>query len=128
MGDVTVHGVGRDTEDERHLVGGLAFRDPVEALALAVDATGVYWVDDEAVAFKPFDAAPRVLASLWIAICLYAGLFALVGLGFTWIALPAILWLLGHGALIGLTLWDPNWDEVAMAQLTNRYKDFYDAG
>lgn len=35
----------------------------VRALALAVDATGVYWVDDEAVAVKPFDAAPRVLAS-----------------------------------------------------------------
>jgi type IV secretory pathway TrbD component len=72
--------------------------------------------------------APRVWASLWIAVCLYAGLFALVGLGFKWVALPAIVWLLGHGVLIGLTLWDPNWDEVASAQLTNRYKDFYDAG
>jgi type IV secretory pathway TrbD component len=72
--------------------------------------------------------APRVYASLWIAACLYMGLFAMVGLGLKWVALPAIVWLLGQGLLIGLTLWDPNWDEVGMAQLTNRYKDFYDAG
>lgn len=72
--------------------------------------------------------APRAWAALWIAVCLYAGLLVMVGLGFKWIAIPAALWLVGQGVLIGLTLWDPKWDEVAGAQLTQRYQDFYDAG
>ena len=72
--------------------------------------------------------APRVWAALWVALCLYVGLFFMVGLGFKWVVLPALVWLLGHLVLIGLTLWDEKWDEVAGAQLTNRYKAFYDAG
>ena len=56
------------------------------------------------------------------------GLIAMVGMGLKWVVLPGLVWLLGQGVLIGLTLWDPTGDDVAMAQLTNRYKDFYDAG
>ena len=41
---------------------------------------------------------------------------------------PAVVWMLGHGILMGLTLFDPQWDEMAIAQLTRKYKAFYDAG
>ena len=41
---------------------------------------------------------------------------------------PAVVWMLGHGALMGLTLCDAQWDEMVLAQLTRRYKAFYDAG
>ena len=71
---------------------------------------------------------PRVWAALWLVCCLYGALFVMVGLGFAWLLLPALVWLLGHGVLIGLTLFDPQWDEMALAQLTRRYKAFYDAG
>ena len=52
----------------------------------------------------------------------------MVGLGFRWRLLPAVVWMLGHGVLMGLTLFDAHWDEMALAQLTRKYKGFYDAG
>ena len=41
---------------------------------------------------------------------------------------PAGVWMLGHGALMGLTLFDAQWDDMVLAQLSRRYKAFYDAG
>jgi type IV secretory pathway TrbD component len=72
--------------------------------------------------------APRTRAAFWACLCLYAGLIAMVGLEFKWILVPALVWMLGHGILIGLTLWDAHWDDIAIAQLTRRYKAYYDAG
>ena len=60
--------------------------------------------------------------------CLYAGLLVMVGFGFAWLLVPAGVWMLGHGALMGLTLWEAQWDDMVLAQLTRRYKSFYDAG
>ena len=71
---------------------------------------------------------PRVWATLWLVVCLYAALLVMVGLGFIWMAVPALVWMLGHGVLMGLSLWDINWDEMAIAQLTRRYRAYYDAG
>jgi type IV secretory pathway TrbD component len=71
---------------------------------------------------------PRVWATLWMVFCLYVGLLTMVGLGFTWLLLPAVVWMLGHGALMALTLYDVEWDAMAIAQLTRRYKAYYDAG
>ena len=34
----------------------------------------------------------------------------------------------GAWRLMGLTLCDAQWDEMVLAQLTRRYKAFYDAG
>ena len=56
------------------------------------------------------------------------GLLVMVGLGFPWLLVPAVVWMLGHGVLMGLTLFDAHWDEMALAQLTRRYRAAYDAG
>ena len=72
--------------------------------------------------------APRTWAALWTCACLYAGLLTMVGLGFTWLLVPALVWMVGHGALMALTLFDPHWDDMVVAQLTRRYKAYYDAG
>ena len=57
------------------------------------------------------------------------GLLVMVGLGFAVAARsPPVVWMLGHGVLMGLTLFDTQWDEMVLAQLTRRYKAFYDAG
>jgi type IV secretory pathway TrbD component len=71
---------------------------------------------------------PRTWAACWTCCCLYVGLLTMMGLGFTWLLIPALVWMLGHGALMGLTLFDPYWDDMALAQLTRRYKAYYDAG
>lgn len=71
---------------------------------------------------------PRLWATVWMVCCLYAGLVVMVGLGFLWMLVPALVWLAGHGLLIALTLFDVQWDEMVVAQLTRRYKPYYDAG
>lgn len=71
---------------------------------------------------------PRLWAAFWSAGCLFLGMLTMVGLGFAWLLLPVVLWLVGHGVLIGLTLWDVHFDDVAIAQLTRRYQGAYDAG
>ena len=55
---------------------------------------------------------PRLWATLWMVCCLYVGLLVMVGLGFTWLLVPAVVWMLGHGVLMGLTLFDAHWDEM----------------
>jgi hypothetical protein len=70
----------------------------------------------------------RVWGHCWAAFCLFWGLLALTYLGFRWLAVPFVLWLLGHGALLLLTQWNVKWDEMAFAQMRRRYRSRYDAG
>ena len=72
--------------------------------------------------------APRVWAAVWLALCLYAMLIFLTVLGFRWALLPLVVWALGQGTLVLLTQWDSMWDDLAIAQLTRRYKSVYEAG
>jgi type IV secretory pathway TrbD component len=71
---------------------------------------------------------PRLWANLWAALCLYVALLGLYVLGVQWMVLSGVVWLLGHALLVALTLWDPRWDDMAMAQLSRKYKAYYDAG
>ena len=71
---------------------------------------------------------PRLWAAFWMACCLYVGLLVMVGLGFTWLRVLAGAWMLGPWALMGLTLFDAQWDDIVIAQLSRRYKAYYDAG
>jgi hypothetical protein len=59
---------------------------------------------------------------------LFVGLLVLTYVGFRWLAVPFVGWLLGHGALVLLTQWSDRWDEMALAHLRRRYKSRYDAG
>lgn len=72
--------------------------------------------------------APRVWAALWLAGCLYAALLFLTVLGARWAVLPFVVWAVGQGVLVLLTQFDTHWDDIAIAQLTRRYKAFYEAG
>ena len=71
---------------------------------------------------------PRTWAALWVCACLYLALMTMVLLGVKWLLVPALLWLAGHGVLMALTLFDTHWDEMAIAQITRRYRAYYDAG
>jgi|SRR5215475_12772989 type IV secretory pathway TrbD component len=72
--------------------------------------------------------APRIPASLWLVICLsVAFVFAVtmsVKLGLATMG----FWALGHGLMVALTLIDPHWDEVLIAQFVHGYKAYYEAG
>jgi hypothetical protein len=70
----------------------------------------------------------RVWGHVWAACCLFVGLLVLTYVGFRWLAVPFVGWLLGHGALVLLTQWSDRWDEMALAHLRRRYKSRYDAG
>jgi type IV secretory pathway TrbD component len=72
--------------------------------------------------------APRLWAALWLVMCLYAALVFLSVIGFRWAVLPLVVWALGQGVLVLLTQWDTGWDDLAIAQLTRRYKSNYEAG
>jgi len=72
--------------------------------------------------------APRIPASLWLAGCLsVAFIFALMVSVMVGVGIMAG-WLLGHGVMVALTLCDPHWDDVLVAQLVHRYKAYYEAG
>ena len=71
---------------------------------------------------------PRAWAAMWMCACLYMGLITMVAFGFMWLLVPGVLWLVGHGTLVALTLFDVHWDEMAMAQLTRNYRGYYTAG
>lgn len=73
-------------------------------------------------------AAPRRWAAFWLALCLYGALIFLSVLGGRWALLPLVVWAVGQGVLVLLTLWDTHWDDLWMAQLTRRYKAWYEAG
>src|SRR5258708_1208231 len=72
--------------------------------------------------------APRLWAAVWLALCLYGALLFLTVIGMRWAILPLVVWALGQGVLMGLSLWDPHWDDVGIAHLTRRYRAWYDAG
>src|SRR5207344_2002111 len=56
--------------------------------------------------------APRLWSHAWAAACLFVGLLILTYWGFMWLALPLVVWLLGHGTLVMLTQWHHRWDEL----------------
>jgi type IV secretory pathway TrbD component len=72
--------------------------------------------------------APKMVSCIWLAICLQVALVLLPLAGFRWAGGAIMVWCLGQGVLIGLTAWEPQWDEMALAQLTRRYKSYYEAG
>ena len=72
--------------------------------------------------------APRIWATAWLVLCLYTALVVMTVVGFRWMLLPLLLWALGQGVLVVLTTWDSHFDDLAIAQLTRRYKSFYEAG
>jgi type IV secretory pathway TrbD component len=72
--------------------------------------------------------APRMWAGLWSAVCLGLGMVFLFTLGMRWLLLPVGLWLSVQGGLVLLTQWDQSWDDIALAHLTRRYKQHYEAG
>jgi len=72
--------------------------------------------------------APRMWAAVWLGLCLYAALVFLTVIGMRWALLPLVVWALGQGLLVLLTLFDPWWDDMAIAQLSRRYKSLYEAG
>jgi len=72
--------------------------------------------------------APRVWSAVWLVTCLYAALIFLSVLGFRWVMVPLGAWAVGQGTLVVLTQWDVHWDDLAIAQVTRRYREYYDAG
>jgi type IV secretory pathway TrbD component len=71
---------------------------------------------------------PRMWAALWLVGCLYVALIFLSVIGIRWAIVPLVIWALGQGLLMGLTLFDKSWDDIAIAQVTRRYKSYYNAG
>lgn len=69
----------------------------------------------------------RVPTHMWMAFCIFLGLWTLTSLGFRWLPAPFLLWVIGHAALVMLTQWSDRWDDMAVAQWTHQYKDRYDA-
>lgn len=69
----------------------------------------------------------RLWGHCWAAFWLMVGLWTLTYLGFTWLILPVVCWLLGHGILALLTQWNASWDEMLGAHWRRRYKAKYDA-
>jgi type IV secretory pathway TrbD component len=72
--------------------------------------------------------APRMWAAVWLVGCLYTALLFLTIIGARWALLPLVVWALGQGVLILLTQWDTWWDDLAIAQVTRRYKALYEQG
>jgi type IV secretory pathway TrbD component len=72
--------------------------------------------------------APRLWTAVWLVGCLYACMMCLTVLGFRWALMPLIAWALGQGVLMLLTQWDGRWDDLALAQVSRRYRRFYEAG
>src|SRR5712671_5162846 len=72
--------------------------------------------------------APRILASLWLAVCLSIAFACAMLISVKTGLLPMGLWLGGHSTMVALTLIDPHWDDVVVAQVFRRYKNSYDAG
>jgi type IV secretory pathway TrbD component len=70
--------------------------------------------------------APKMVAVLWLAICLQAALLLLPLAGFRWAGAALGVWCLGQAVLVGLTMWDDQWDELAQAQLFRRYAPCYE--
>lgn len=72
--------------------------------------------------------APRILASLWLAVWLSIAFACAMLVSVKWGVAVMGFWLLGQGTMVALTLVDPHWDDVVVAQLVRRYKNFYESG
>lgn len=72
--------------------------------------------------------APRAWSHAWTGLWLFVGLLILTYGRIMWLALPFCAWLVGHLSLVALTSWNPKWDDMMRAQLTQGYKDSYRAG
>jgi|SRR5215510_758875 len=72
--------------------------------------------------------APRILGALWLACWLSAAFACAMLVSVKCGVLLMGVWLLGHATMVALTLYDPHWDDVLLAQLLRRYKAFYEAG
>lgn len=72
--------------------------------------------------------APRIPASIWLASCLAVAFIFVMTISVKVGLLAMGFWVLGHGVMVALTLCDPHWDEVLIAQLVHGYKAYYEAG
>ena len=72
--------------------------------------------------------APRMPASIWLALCLAVAFVFAMTISVKLACLVMIFWLLVHGVMVALTLCDPHWDEVLIAQWVHGYKAYYEAG
>jgi type IV secretory pathway TrbD component len=71
---------------------------------------------------------PRIIASLWLVICLSVAFVFAVTMSLKLGVAAMGFWALGHGLIVALTLIDPHWDEVMLAQWVRGYKAYYEAG
>jgi hypothetical protein len=72
--------------------------------------------------------APRLWTHCWTGVLLWAELLVLYRVGLKWAVFPFVVWGLGQLLMIYWTTQDDAWDDVWLAQLTRRYRAFYEAG
>lgn len=70
---------------------------------------------------------PRMWFRVWGVLCAALGLTFLTYVGVLWILVPLALWAAGQGSMMLLTLWDPQWPDLLLAQLTRQYRETYEA-
>lgn len=70
--------------------------------------------------------SPKMVAVIWLALCLQVALLLLPLAGFRWAGAALLVWCIGQGVLIALTCWEEQWDEIGLAQLTRRYPARYE--
>jgi hypothetical protein len=70
---------------------------------------------------------PMIPASIWLFAGGGSAFLLMVFGGFRWILIPGVLWAIGQGIMIALTIQDEHWFDVMLAQLVFRYKDRYEA-
>lgn len=78
--------------------------------------------------WEPIQCAgvPRIWFHVWAVFNAALGLLFLTCAGMYWVLAPVLLWALGQGAMMLLTLWDPAWPDLLLAQLTRGYRDRYE--
>lgn len=70
--------------------------------------------------------APRMWSAIWLVLNAYALLMLLTVYGLWYAIIPMILWPIGQGAMVALTLWDEQFDDVLLASV--KYRSYYEAG
>jgi type IV secretory pathway TrbD component len=71
---------------------------------------------------------PRPWFIAWGGLCLYLVFFVIYLLPLRWLVAVGVVWVVGVSIMAALTLWDPQWDDVALTHLRRRYKRRYEAG
>ena len=72
---------------------------------------------------------PQKWAHAWIFVCGWCLAYIIYALPFKLLLPLAVVWALGHGGMVLLTKWDPQWDDVILASWKDRrYKKRYEAG